>query len=135
MNSFQFISYIPARQDHLSHSLILSAFTGVMAAFAFGTGEVLSASFDIIRAELWRMTGFFVSAGMFALLALEPWLSAVVPEPAFFRKLTMAIAASFFRDVRDADIARSIDILLVIMTAFAYFCTRTLRSRRIRAGQ
>jgi hypothetical protein len=132
MNSFQFISYIPARQDHLSHSLVLSAFIGLIAAFAFGTGEVLSASLDIIRAELWRMTGFFVSAGMFALLALEPWLSAAVPEPEFFRKLIMAVAASFFRGVRDADIARSIDILLVVMTAFAYFCTRGLRSRRIR---
>jgi hypothetical protein len=78
------------------------------------------------------MFGFLVFAGMFALVGLRPRLSAGVWELAFLHKLAMAGAALFLPGTHEAVAAGSVDAVLVVLIAVAYFCTQGWRSWRLR---
>lgn len=105
---------------------------GAIGAFASSVGAVRAASPETVWVETWRMFGFLVFAGMFALVALRPRLSAGVWELAFLHKLAMAVSALSLSGARDAEGAGAVDAMLVVLIAVAYYCTRAWSSWRLR---
>ena len=126
---------VPTWQDRLGRALMVLASVGALAAFASSIGAVRSASDTGVWVETWRMFGFLVFAGLFALLALRPRLSAGVWELAFFHKAAMAISAALMPGAREAASAGAIDAVLAAVIALAYLCTRGWWSWRVRPNR
>jgi hypothetical protein len=132
MDASRSVSSVPLWQDRLGRGLMVLVCLGALAAFASSMGAVRAASSETAWVETWRMFGFLVFAGMFALLALRPRLSAGVWELAFFHKSAMAISAVVLSGARGAAAAGSIDAVLAVLIAAAYFLTRGWLSWRAR---
>lgn len=132
MNALRPSIALPIWRDRLGRGLMLFASVGALAAFATGVAAVRAALPETLWVETWRMFGFLVFAGMFALVGLRPRLSAGVWELAFFHKLAMTGAALFLSGARDAVAAGSVDAVLVVLIAVAYFCTQGWQSWRLR---
>jgi len=135
MNAPRTPNGIPAWQDRLGRGLMLLACVGALAAFASSISAVRSASDATIWVETWRMFGFLVFAGMFALLALRPRLSAGVWELALLHKLAMSISAGVLVGVAEASSAGVVDSVLAVTIAVAYVLTRGWVSWRVREGR
>jgi len=114
---------------------MLLACVGALAAFASSISAVRSASDATIWVETWRMFGFLVFAGMFALLALRPRLSAGVWELALLHKLAMSISAGVLVGVAEASSAGVVDSVLAVTIAVAYVLTHGWLSWRVREGR
>lgn len=116
---------IPARwQDRLGRGLMWLAALGALSAFVSGIAAVNNATPETIWVETWRLFGFLVFTGMFALLALRPRNSAGMWELAFFHKAAMAVSALFLSGAQGAAIAGTIDAVLAVLIAIAYTFTR-----------
>lgn len=103
---------------------------GAVGAFALAIPVVRSATPETVWVETWRMFGFLVFAGMFALVALRPRASAGIWEIAFFHKLAMTVTALLISNAREAIVAGTVDAVLVVLIGVAYLCTRGWQSWR-----
>ena len=119
---------VPNWQDKLGRSLMLIASAGALVAFVKGVGYVQAAPEATLWVEIWRMFGFLVFAGMFALLGLRPRLSPGIWELAFFHKAAMVAAATQLAELPEVSLAGPVDALLVLFIAAAYALTRGWRS-------
>lgn len=131
MKTFTTKTNLPVWQDRLGRGLMVLASIGALVAFGLGIAAVNTVSLETIWVELWRTFGFLVFAGMFALLALRPRLSAGVWELVFFHKLAMVITAVLLPNAPDAKAAGSADAVILAMIVVAYFCTRGWLSWRV----
>jgi hypothetical protein len=135
MDAWSSSSTLPAWRDRPGRGLMFLASIGAVGAFALSVPVVRSAPPETLWVETWRMFGFLVFAGMFALIAMRPRPSAGVWELAFLHKLAMAITALVVSNARDAIMAGTVDAALVVFIAAAYFCTRGWQSWQISAHQ
>ena len=123
---------IPRWQDVLGRSLMALSSLGALVAFYGAIASVRAAAADTVWVETWRMFGFLVFAGLFALLAARPRLSAGVWELVFFDKAAMGVSMLLLPGAKDAVSAGSVDAVLAVLIAIAYVCTRGWRSWRAR---
>src|SRR5690625_3825292 len=95
--------------------------------------EVLSSSSsEQLIVELWRLIGFIVFSGIFALLALKPEQYVGIWEIAIFHKLAMTISAIvLILNVEDAIYIAIVDAILVILLLTAYFLTGSYTSWKV----
>jgi hypothetical protein len=114
----------PQWLDRLGRGLMGLAALGALFAFVSSMAAVRNAGPETVWLETWRMFGFLVFAGMFALLAWKPRSAVGVWELAFGHKAAMAIAALFLIPARDASSAGLVDGVLAVMILIAYSCTR-----------
>lgn len=125
-------------QDRLGRSLMGLAFIGALFSFIWALQAVQAASPETVWMETWRLFGFLVFAGMFALLALRPRMSPGLWELAFFHKAAMGLAALLLSNAPDSVSAGGIDAILaaMILILLVYVLTRGWRSWRLepRAG-
>jgi hypothetical protein len=135
MDALSSSSTVPAWRDRLGRGLMFLASIGAVGAFVSSVPVVRSASPETLWVETWRMFGFLVFAGMFALVALRPRASAGVWELAFFHKLAMAVTALLASNARDAVMAGTVDAVLVVFIGAAYFCTGGWQSWQTSAHQ
>jgi hypothetical protein len=124
---------VPKWQDILGRALMLIASAGALVAFAKGIGYVQAASSASLWVEIWRMFGFLVFAGMFALLGLRPRLSPGIWELAFFHKVSMVIAATQIAESPEVSLAAPIDATLALFIVASYTLTRGWRSWKVRS--
>jgi hypothetical protein len=73
-------------RDWVATILMLAAALGALLAFVGAIGPAVSASPEAQVVEMWRMYGFLVFAGLFALLALRPRHYPGVWELVIFHK-------------------------------------------------
>lgn len=123
---------VPRWQDVLGRSLMALCSVGALFAFYGAIVSVRAASTETVWVETWRMLGFLVFAGLFALLAARPRLSAGVWELTFFHKAAMAISMLLLTDAEDAVVAGSVDAVVAALILVAYICTRGWRSWSVR---
>lgn len=124
MNATTTLKIIPRWQEVAGRALMALAALGALAAFLSAIGAVRAASAATVWVETWRMFGFLVFTGMFALLALRPRASAGIWELVFFHKAAMAVSAPLLPGVAGAASAGVIDGALAIMVLLAYLLTR-----------
>jgi uncharacterized membrane protein HdeD (DUF308 family) len=106
----------------------------VSALVAFFTGfeNVSSSSNEQLLVELWRLFGFIVFSGIFALLALRPKQYAGIWEIAIFHKLAMSISAIvLIPNVEGAFYVAIVDGILVILLIAAYLLTGSYTSWKV----
>ena len=135
MDTLSSSSTVPAWRDRLGRGLMFLASIGAVGAFVLSVPVVRSASPETLWVQTWRMFGFLVFAGMFALVAIRPRTSAGVWELAFLHKLAMAVTALLASNARDAVMAGTVDAVLAIFIGAAYFCTRGWQSWQISTHQ
>jgi hypothetical protein len=111
-------------RDWLGRGLMVLATLGALGAFFSGLMVIQSAGPETIWVETWRMFGFLVFTGMFALLAWRPHLSAGIWELAFFHKAAMAIASLVLSEANGAASAGMIDAVLAAMILLVYLLVR-----------
>ncbi len=128
MNTTTVLETSPKWQDRLGRGLMWFAALGALSAFASGFASVSAATSDTIWVETWRLFGFLVFTGMFVLLALRPCNSAGIWELAFFHKAAMGISALLLSGAKEAAMAGTIDAILAVLIALAYFLTRGWRA-------
>jgi hypothetical protein len=110
--------------DRIGRGLMGLAALSALGAFAGGLAAVQHAGTDTIWVETWRMFGFLVFAGMFAIVAWRPRLSAGIWELAFFHKTAMAVSALVLSGAQDAATSGTIDAILAAVILIGYICTR-----------
>lgn len=132
MNAQQSTVNLPRWQDLLGRGLMALACLGALTAFASSIGAMRAAPSDTIWVENWRMFGFLVFAGMFAILAWRPRLSPGIWELAFFHKAAMGVSLLVLSGARGAVAAGSIDAGLAVVIAAAYLLSRGWLSWRAR---
>ena len=94
---------LPARwRDHVARGLMLLFALGALTAFASALPAVQAAGADTVWLETWRLFGFAVFAGLFALLAWRPRALPGIWELVFLHKAAMATAALFLAGAREA---------------------------------
>lgn len=111
-------------RDRLGRGLMWLAALGALGAFAGSLTAVRQAGPDSVWLETWRMFGFAVFAGLFALVAWRPRRNPGVWELAFGHKLAMTVAALFLAPAPEARAAGLVDAGLAGLIAVAYICTR-----------
>jgi hypothetical protein len=121
-------STVPPWQDRLGRAMMLIACLGALVAFAKGIEYVRAASQATLWVEMWRMFGFLVFAGMFALVGMRPRLSPGIWELALFHKAAMVAAALWFPALPEVALAGPVDATLVVIIVAAYLLTRGWRS-------
>lgn len=119
---------IPRWQDILGRMLMALCCLGAIGAFYTSISAVRMAGDLTVWIETWRMFGFLVFAGMFALLAWRPRCSAGIWELAFFHKAAMGISSFFLSTAQEAFASGVIDLVLTILIVAAYICTRGWQS-------
>lgn len=124
MNSLSQNETLPKWRDRLGRGLMGLAALGALAAFFSGLASVSAAASDTVWVETWRLFGFLVFTGMFALVALRPRRSAGIWELAFFHKAGMAASALFLSGAKEAAPAGTIDGALAVLIVIAYVLTR-----------
>lgn len=125
---------IPRWQDILGRALMALACLGALFAFYSSIATVRAASTETVWVETWRMFGFLVFAGMFALLAVRPRLSPGIWELGFFHKAAMGVSMLLLPKASEAITAGTVDAVLAVLIAVAYVCTRGWRSWRVKAA-
>ena len=103
---------------------------GALGAFAASIAAVRGAGPDSVWLETWRMFGFVVFAGLFALVAWRPRRIPGVWELAFGHKLAMAVASLLLAPAPEARVAGLVDAALAGLIAVAYISTRGWRAWR-----
>ena len=126
------MTIIPRWQDILGRILMSLCCLGAIGAFYNSISAVRTASNLTVWIETWRLFGFLVFAGMFALLAWRPRFSAGIWELVFFHKAAMGISSLFLSSAQDAIASGAVDVVLTIFIVVAYICTRGWQSWSIR---
>lgn len=113
-------------RDRIARILLIFAALGAVFAFVSAIGFVQSATPTTIVAEVWRMYGLLVFAGLFTLLAVGLRRLTGVWELVIFHKAATAITAAFLigRAVPDATTTAVVDSVLAVMTLIAYLLAR-----------
>lgn len=119
---------VPLWQDRLGRVLMGLTAAAAMAAFAAGIGVAGNATPATRWVEMWRLFGYLVFAGMFALLAWRPRKSAGLWELAFFHKAAMGLSALFLAGAEGAAQAGPVDAALAAVILAAYVLTRGWRA-------
>lgn len=114
----------PLWRDRLGRGLMWLAAFGALSAFASSLAAVQRAGPDSVWLETWRMFGFVVFAGLFALVAWRPRRIPGVWELTFGHKLAMAVAAILLAPAPEARAAGLVDAVLAGLIAVAYISTR-----------
>lgn len=105
--------------------LMLLAALGALSAFASSVGTATAAGPETVMAEVWRMYGFLVFAGLFLLLALRPRRYVGVWELVFFHKGALSVTAALIGGgATGAPTVVVIDGILAAMTVTAYFLAK-----------
>src|SRR5690606_7293500 len=114
------------RRDRVAAVLMYLAAVGAFVAFIGAIPAVRDADSATVLVESWRMLGFLVFAGLFALLAARPRHYAGVWELAFLHKAGMAVTALLLLDgdAEGAGSIASIDGALAVMILLAYVLAR-----------
>jgi hypothetical protein len=79
---------------------------------------------DRVWIELWRTAGFLMFGGFFLLLTLRPRASAGIWELTFLHKAIMAIGALLLGGAPEAASAGTVDAILCVLLALAYWLTK-----------
>ncbi len=124
MNATTTLKITPRWQEVVGRALMALAALGALGAFLTGVGAVQAATAATVWVETWRMFGFLVFTGMFAMLALRPRASAGIWELAFFHKAAMAVSALLMPGAAGAASAGAIDGALALIILLAYLLTR-----------
>jgi hypothetical protein len=132
MNLSQSVFRVPPWQDYLGESLMVLAALGAIFAFISSLESVRATSANTVWVETWRMFGFLVFAGLFAVLALRPRHSAGVWELVLFHKLAMIVTALSLSGAGEAGMSGIVDAVLVGFLIIAYLCARGWLSWRNR---
>lgn len=105
--------------------MLLCALSAI-AAFISGFENVSLAPTNHKIVELWRLLGFIVFAGMFALLAFQPTRYAGIWELAIFHKMAMAISSFVLMkdNAEGAGFVGLIDGSLAVLIMIAYFLSK-----------
>jgi hypothetical protein len=113
-------------RDWIARILLIFAALGAMFAFVSAIASVQSATPTAFVAEVWRMYGFLVFAGLFTLLAVGLRHMTGVWELVIFHKAATAITVAFSigSAVPEAATITVIDGVLAVMTLAAYFLAR-----------
>jgi hypothetical protein len=120
---------IPAWQDRAGRALMAASSLAALWAFAGGLTAIEGSTPDKMWLETWRTAGFFVFAGLFAVLAWRPRLSAGIWELAFADKAALAALGFAYGSTEGAQ-AAAVDAVLALLLAAAYLGTRGWRSWR-----
>lgn len=110
-------------RDRAAMALMLVAALGALFAFVGAIDTVATASPQTQVVESWRMYGFLVFAGLFALLALRPRHYPGVWELVIFHKGAMSATAALVGGESASTVA-VVDGTLAAMTIAAYFLAR-----------
>lgn len=108
------------RQDNRGASLtgarvlLALAAVGALAAAATSIGTVRDAGAETLVVEVWRLAGFVLFSGLFALLAFRPLHYAGVWELVIVNKLALTIVALTYAS--DADGAGEVALVDGILT-------------------
>lgn len=112
---------VASRSDGAGRLLMaLCALAALYAAFA----GPLPADPDLVWTALWQRLGFATFAGLFALLAIRPRLSAGIWELCFLNKAGLFVASLIVADAPGAAEAGLFDAILAALIALAYGLTR-----------
>lgn len=113
-------------RDRLAVALLAVAALGALASWAGAIGTVATAGPDTQLVEAWRMLGFLVFAGLFALLAVRPRLVPGIWEVVIIHKAGMALFAATLigRGAAGAETIALVDGALALMTVAAYVLAR-----------
>ena len=104
---------------------MLLAALGALSSFVGAIGTVFSADPATQVVESWRMWGFLVFGGLFALLALRPRRSPGIWELVMLHKTATATTAAFLVGrASDALMVAVVDGSLAIITFAAYVLAR-----------
>lgn len=111
-------------REWLGRGLMALAALSALGAFFNGLSTLPQAGPGTIWVETWRVFGFLVFSGMFALLAFRPHSSAGIWELTFFHKAAMAVSALVLTDANGAASAGIIDAVLAGLIVLAYLLLR-----------
>ena len=113
-------------RDRIARILLIFAALGAVFAFVSTIASVQSATPTAVVAEVWRMYGLLVFAGLFTLLAFGLRRLTGVWELVIFHKAATAITVAFSigSAVPDATTVAVIDGVLAVMTLIAYLLAR-----------
>jgi hypothetical protein len=109
---------------------------GALGAAVSSIQVVQDAGPETLIVEVWRLVGFILFSGLFALLAYRPLQYAGVWEMVIFNKLALTIAALTYAS--DADGAREVALVDGILTGVlltAYVLSRGWRAWSYAAGE
>jgi hypothetical protein len=120
---------IPVWQDSLGRGLLILSALSAVGAFGVGVSATVSAVPERLWVGTWRTLGFLVFAGLFAVLAWRPRLSAGVWELVILNKGALAMLG-FVYGSAETLAAAPIDGALAAVLIAAYLCTRGWRSWR-----
>jgi multisubunit Na+/H+ antiporter MnhC subunit len=113
-------------RDRVATLLMVLARLGALASFVGAIGAVAKAGPDTIVVESWRMLGFLVFAGIFALLAFRPRTLPGLWELSIMHKAGMALIAAVAAtgDAKDAVSTAVADGVLAALLVTAYVLAR-----------
>lgn len=113
-------------RDRIARIILIFAALGAVFAFVSAIASVQSATPTAVVAEVWRMYGLLVFAGLFSLLAVGLRRLTGVWELVIFHKAATAITVAFSigRAVPDATTVAVIDGVLAVTTLIAYLLAR-----------
>lgn len=102
---------------------------GALAAAAASTQVVRDAGPETQVVEIWRLAGFILFSGLFALLAYRPLHYAGVWELVFLNKLALTIVAlTYASDADGAGVVALVDGILTGIIFTAYLLSRGWRA-------
>jgi hypothetical protein len=112
------------RRDVLGRVLLTIASLATVGAAIRGMVFMSQAADDRVWIEGWRMTAFWLVAGLFALLAWKPRAQGGVWELLFAQKASLVVIAVALGDVPEAVEAGYVDFGLVVILVSSYFLCR-----------
>lgn len=128
----------PARRarDHVARVLLLLAALGALVSTITATGDVAGATGDTKVVEAWRLFGFAMFTGLFALLAWRPRGYPGVWELAILNKLGLAVFGAAAGAAALLWIDGGLAVLLVVAYGLAkgYRAWQPARRRRTQRG-
>jgi hypothetical protein len=112
-------------RDRVAQALLVLAALGALTAVVEAVAAVADAGPETRMVETWRMLGFGVFAGMFALLAYRPRVYAGIWELAIVNKLALTVAAfAYGAATVGASTAIIADGAITVMLVAAYVLSR-----------
>ncbi|MFG1603896.1 hypothetical protein [Actinoplanes sp. NPDC049265] len=112
------------RLDYFGRGLMALLSLSTVYAFIDGLRLVAAADDDRLWVEFWRTTAYLVFVGLFAMLAIAPRTRWGIWELVFGQKLAVTIFGLLHFGVNEARRDATTDLVLVIVTAIAYFLCR-----------
>lgn len=118
---------IPAR-DLIAKILMIALGVSAFGAFLVSWPALGDAGPDRAGAELWRMLGYLVFAGLFVLLGIFPRRMPGIWELAFMHKAGQAVLLATIVDAEGAGMAIAVDSLLSAAMLVSYLLAKGYRA-------